>query len=112
MAQDRAHVHCDAKRNRIEMVMRASAVADREINRLGRRKTQAGAKSIVRRQARTACCLVALQKRRAMSVGRARSFPNNPAVDGLRSPWRDIKCRRRYAEPINNAIRGADLNMG
>ncbi len=92
--------------------MRAPAVAGSELHGLGRRKTQASAKSIVRRQARTARCLVALQKRRAMSIGRARSFPNNPAVDGLRSPWRDIKCRRRYAEPINNAIRGASLKVG
>src|SRR5260221_9227127 len=53
MAQDRAHVHCDAKRNRIEIVMGASAIADREIKGLRRRNTQASAKSVVRRQART-----------------------------------------------------------
>src|SRR6266436_6813410 len=111
MAQDRTHVHCDAKRNRIEMVMRASAVADREVIRRGRRETQTGAKSVVRRQARTACCLVALQKRRAVTGGRSRSVPKNPAVYRLRPPWRDIEGRRRYAKPINNMIRGSGLEV-
>src|SRR5438552_71658 len=111
MAQDRAHVHCDAKRNRIEILMPASAVADRQINRPGRRKTQARAKSVVRRQARTACCLVALQKRRAVTGGRSRSVPKNSAVCRLRPPWRDIEGRRRYAKPTNNVIRGSGLEV-
>ncbi len=92
--------------------MRASAVADSEINGLRRRKTQASAKSIVCRQARTARCLVALQKRRAVTFGSARSFANNPAVDRLRSPWHDIKGRRRYAKPINNPICSTGLEVG
>src|SRR5260370_42416282 len=112
MEQDRAHVHRDAKRNRIEIVMRAPAVADREINRLHRRKIQASAKSVVHRQARTACCPEALQKRGTVTTRRARSVPNNPAVYRLRSPWRDIEGRRRYAKPINNAIRGSGLKVG
>src|SRR6266481_2262115 len=111
MVQDRAHVHGDAKRNGIEIIMAASAVADREINGLGRRNTQASAKSVVRRQARTACGLVALQKRRAVTGG-TRSVPTHPAVYCLRSPWRDIEGRRRYAKPINNVIRGSDLEVG
>src|SRR5229473_4456417 len=110
MAQDRAHVHGDAKRNRIEIIMAASAVADGEIDSLGRRNTQASAKSAVRRQARTACGLVALQKRRAVTGG-ARSVPTNPAVYRLRSPWRDIEGRRCYAKPINNVIRGSGLEV-
>lgn len=91
--------------------MRASAAAGTEINRSHRRKTYASAKSIVRRQARTTGCLVALQKRRAVTLGPARSFPNNPAVDRLRSPWRDIEGRRRYAKPMNNVIRGSGLEV-
>src|SRR5258708_30218526 len=101
MAQDRAHIHSDAKRNRIEIIMGASAVADREINGLGGRNTQASAKSVVRREARAACCLMALQKRGAVTRG-ARSVPPNPAVYRLRSPWRGIQGRRRYAKPITN----------
>ena len=111
MAQDRAHVHCDAKRNRIETVMGASAVADRQINRLGQRKTQAGAKSVVRRQTRTACRLVALQKRRAVTGGPARSVTKNLAVCRLRPPWRDIEGRRRCAKPINNVIPDSGLKV-
>src|SRR6266481_1826562 len=91
--------------------MDASVVADREINGLGGRNTQASAKSVVRRQARTACGLLALQKRRAVTGG-ARSVRNNPAVYRLRSPWRDIEGRRRYAKPINDVIRGSGLEMG
>src|SRR5579859_4707311 len=97
MAQDRAHVHCDAKGNGIEMVMRATAVADREINRLRRRKIQASAKSVVRRQGRTAGCLADLQKRRAVTAGCASSASKNPAVYRLRSPRRDIEGRHRHA---------------
>src|SRR5216684_8901073 len=111
MAQDRAHIHSDAKRNRIEIIMGASAVADREINGLGGRNTQASAKSVVRRQARTACGLMALQERRAVTSG-ARSVSNNPAVYRLRSPGRDIEGRSRYANPISNVIRGSDLEVG
>ena len=81
--------------------MGASAVADREINGLGGRNTQASAKSVVRREARAACCLMALQKRGAVTRG-ARSVPTNPAVYRLQSPWRDIEGRRRYAKPIIN----------
>src|SRR5579859_6357141 len=110
MAQDRAHVHGDAKRDRIEIIMGASAVADREINGLGGRNTQASAKSIVRRQTRTACGLMALQKRRAVTGG-AGSVPDNPAVYRLRSPWRDIEGRRRYAKPMNNVIRSSGLEV-
>src|SRR5260221_11013061 len=111
MAQDRAHVHCDAKRNRIEIVMGASAIADREINGLRRRNTQASAKSVVRRQARTACCLEGLQKRRAVTSGRARSLSNNPAVHRLRSPWPDIEGRLRYGKPANNRLRSSCLAL-
>src|SRR6266853_4296411 len=111
MVQDRAHVHGDAKRNGIEIIMGASAVADRDINGLGRRNTQASAKSVVRRQARTACGLMALQERRAVTGG-ARSDPNNPAVYRLRSPGRGIEGRSRYAKPISNVIRGSDLEVG
>ena len=111
MAQDRAHVHADAKRNRIKIIMGASAVADREINGLGGRNTQASAKSVVRRQARTARGLVGSQKRRAVTVG-SRSVPTNPAVYRLRSPWGDIESRRRYAKPTNDVIRGSGLEMG
>jgi hypothetical protein len=50
MAQDRAHVQGDAKRKRIKVVMGASAVADREINGLGGRNTQASANQIGTRQ--------------------------------------------------------------
>ncbi len=92
--------------------MGASAIADREINGLRRRNTQASAKSVVRRQARTACCLEGLQKRRAVTSGRARSISNNPAVYRLRSPWRDIEGRRRYGKPTNNVIRSSCLEMG
>src|SRR5712692_8003121 len=111
MPRDCAHVHSDAKRNRIESVMRASAVADREIHRLHRRKIQASAKSVVRRQTRAACCLGALQKRRAVPAGRARSALNNPAVYCLRSPWRNIEGRGRYAKPMNNVIGGPGLEV-
>src|SRR5215470_13893691 len=111
MAQDRAHVHGDAKRNRIEIIMGASAVADREINGLGGRNTQASAKSVVRCQARTTCGLVGLQKRRAVTGG-AKSVRNNPAVYRLRSPWRDIEGRRRYAKPTSDVIRDSGLEMG
>src|SRR5438045_9397523 len=91
------------------MLMVGSAVADRQINRLGPRKTQAGAKSVVRRQTRTACRLVALQKRRAVTGGPARSVTKNSAVCRLRPPWRDIEGRRRCANPINNVIRDSGL---
>src|SRR5713101_9291587 len=110
MVQDRAHVHGDAKRNRIEIIMGASAVPDREINGLGGRNTHASAKSVVRRQARAACCLMALQKRGAVTRG-ARSAPSNPAVYRLRSPWRDIEGRRRYAKPVDNVIGGSGLEV-
>ncbi len=90
--------------------MGASAVADREINGLGGRNTQASAKSVVRRQARTACGLMALQERRAVTSG-ARSVSNNSAVYCLGSPWRDIEGRRRDAKPINNVIRGSGLEV-
>src|SRR5579859_173725 len=111
MAQDRAHVHGDAKRNRIEIVMRASAVADREIDGLVRRNIQASAKSVVRREARTTGCLMALQKRRAVTGG-ARSGASNPAVYRLRSPWRSVEGRRCYAKPVNDVIRGSGLEVG
>src|SRR5260370_21528930 len=112
MAQECAHVHCDTKRNGIESVMGASAVAHSEINGLGRRKTQASTKSVVRRQTRTAYCLVALSKRRAVTSGHARSALDKPAVHGLRSPWRDIEGRRRNAKPIHNMIGGSGLEVG
>src|SRR5258708_29735457 len=91
--------------------MCASAVVDREIHRLHRRKIQASAKSVVRRQTRTTYCLRSLQKRRSVSAGRARSAPNNPAVNRLRSPRCDIEGRRRNAEPIDNVIRGSGLEV-
>src|SRR5258708_33942702 len=104
MAQDRAHVHCDAKGNRIEIVMGASAIADREINGLRRRNTQASAKSVVRRQARPACCLEGLQKRRAVTSGRARSISNNPAAYRLRTHWRDIEARPPSDNPTTTTL--------
>src|SRR5260370_7144660 len=101
MAQDRAHIHSDAKRNRIEIIMGASAVADREINGLGGRNTQASAKSVVRREARAACCLMALQKRGAVTRG-ARSVPTNPAVYLLPSPLLTIQGRPPHPTPTTN----------
>src|SRR5260370_7094964 len=104
MAQECAHVHCDTKRNGIESVMGASAVAHSEINGLGRRKTQASTKSVVRRQTRTAYCLVALSKRRAVTSGPAKSALDKPAVVGLHSPWHPTQTTRRTPNPINNII--------
>ena len=94
--------------------MRAPAVAGSEINGPHRRNTNAGAKSVVRRQARPARRLMALQKRRTVTARSARptsSFPSNPAVNGLRSPWRYIKRRCRRAQPTNNTIRGTGLDV-
>src|SRR5260221_10755647 len=50
-----------------------------------------------------------LQERRAVTVGGARSVPNNTAVDCLRSPRRDIESRCRNAKPANNVIGGSAL---
>src|SRR6266478_282891 len=112
MAQNRAHVHGDAKRNGIESIMSASAVADREIDPFHGQEIHPSTESIVRREARTTGGPEALQKRRAVTTGRARTVPSNPAVYRLRSPWRDIEGRRRYAKPVKNVICGSGLEVG
>src|SRR5260370_17843477 len=110
MTQEPARVPGYEKRTLIEIILAASAVADGEIDTFGGRNPKASAKSAVRREARTACGLVALQKRRAVTGG-ARSVLTNPAVYRLRSPWRDIEGRRCYAKPINNVIHGSCLEV-
>src|SRR5260221_47725 len=104
MTQDRTHVHGDAKRNGIEMVVRTSAVDDREIHGLHRRKIHASAKSVVRGKARTASCILAVnvsQIRKRVCSGSPRSrcsisaneINGNPCVNQKVSP-EQVACGR------------------
>jgi len=95
-AQTLAHVDHDAERNRVQVVMCAAAVADREIERLLRRKIGSNTESVVCRQVRPSYDLRFL----------------NSTVDGLGSPGRDIESGRRHAKPFGNPILGAELEVG